>query len=466
MTAELSAWRDEIARHFRQTSWLLAFEYAAAAAGVVKYLVEIGAPRPLILAALPGSGTLPAPDEAEVFILNLDVGSGMLDAARAFDNAQRDLPAPALQAIQDWDPQSKARVLAQFFASGQDVAGRAFYGRRPQPWQDLEDKTVIDALWDAIGIPRAPSMVVDATLDALQEAAAQLDDGHGTIQVADNREGFNGGASHVRWVRSAQEQEQAAQFFRTSAHRVRVMPFLEGVPCSIHGVVFPDYIAALRPVEMVVLRCPERFQYARAATFWDPDPGDRQTMRALARKTGAYLRDTLGYRGVFTIDGVMTAEGFRPTELNPRFGAALGVMLGPMNAYLQALLMHYALIEGVELRMDPAAWEQVVLTHADAHRSGRVGFISEELKPEELLTRRYVFDEDRIHTTDEESCHAELTLDPMSGGSFLNITLHDQPVGRYVAPRVASVLNAVYRELGSERRFEAARESRRRTPDL
>ena len=31
------------------------------------------------------------------------------------------------------------------------------------------------------------------------------------------------------------------------------MPFLDGVPCSIHGVCFPDGVAALRPVEMVTL---------------------------------------------------------------------------------------------------------------------------------------------------------------------------------------------------------------------
>ena len=50
------------------------------------------------------------------------------------------------------------------------------------------------------------------------------------------------------------------------------MPFLEGIPCSIHGVVFPDGVATFRPVEMVTLRRPgsNRLHYAGAATFWDP----------------------------------------------------------------------------------------------------------------------------------------------------------------------------------------------------
>ena len=34
------------------------------------------------------------------------------------------------------------------------------------------------------------------------------------------------------------------------------MPFLDGVPCSIHGMVLPDGTAALRPVEIAMLRDP------------------------------------------------------------------------------------------------------------------------------------------------------------------------------------------------------------------
>jgi hypothetical protein len=66
------------------------------------------------------------------------------------------------------------------------------------------------------------------------------------------------------------------------------MPFLEGVPCSIHGVVFPEGAATFRPVEMVTLRRPgsSRLRYAGAATFWDPPAADREVMRDLARRVG------------------------------------------------------------------------------------------------------------------------------------------------------------------------------------
>jgi hypothetical protein len=49
-------------------------------------------------------------------------------------------------------------------------------------------------------------------------------------------------------------------------------------------------------------------------------------MRDLARRVGAGLRERVGYRGAFTVDGVLAAEGFLPTELNPRLGAGLSMM--------------------------------------------------------------------------------------------------------------------------------------------
>ena len=103
-------------------------------------------------------------------------------------------------------------------------------------------------------------------------------------------------------------------FLAARCDRVRVMPFLEGIPCSIHGVVFPEGVATFRPVEMVTLRRPResgRLRYAGAATFWDPPDDDREVMRDLARRVGE-LRRRVGYRGAFTVDGVLAAEAFCP----------------------------------------------------------------------------------------------------------------------------------------------------------
>lgn len=74
----------------------------------------------------------------------------------------------------------------------------------------------------------------------------------------------------MRWVRTAEQAAEAATFFALRCDQVRVMPFLEGIPCSIHGIVLPDGVLAVRPCEMVVLRRPGEatFHYAQAATFW------------------------------------------------------------------------------------------------------------------------------------------------------------------------------------------------------
>jgi hypothetical protein len=159
------------------------------------------------------------------------------------------------------------------------------------------------------------------------------------VWSGDTREGFNGGGDYVRWVRPdddpdddpdgdpdgdwSADQAEALAFFVTRCDAVRVMPFLDGVPCSIHGLVLPDGTAAFRPVEISILRDAEArtFRYGGLSTYWQPPATDYDAMRTAARRVGEHLRATYGYRGAFGIDGVLTADGFRPTELNARASA-------------------------------------------------------------------------------------------------------------------------------------------------
>ena len=161
-------------------------------------------------------------------------------------------------------------------------------------------------------------------------AARDVDQGLGTVWSGDAREGFNGGGEYVRWVRDDRQARDAGEFFAAHCDRVRVMPFLDGVPCSIHGVVFPDGVAALRPVEMVTLRrtgaASNQFVYGGMSTHWDPPDADREAMREVARRVATRLAEQVGYRGGFSVDGVLTADGFLPTELNPRFSGGLGAI--------------------------------------------------------------------------------------------------------------------------------------------
>ncbi len=151
------------------------------------------------------------------------------------------------------------------------------------------------------------------------------------------------------------------------------MPFLDGVPCSIHGIVFPQDVITLRPAEMIVLRTPgDVFFYAGCASFFDPPDAEREAMRAIARTVGARLREEVAYRGAFTVDGVLTSDGFLPTELNPRNGAALNMMVkGAAELPFQLLLD--AVVAGVDADWQPRALEDLLLAHADEHRAGGTG---------------------------------------------------------------------------------------------
>ncbi len=85
-------------------------------------------------------------------------------------------------------------------------------------------------------------------------------------------------------------------------------------------------------------------------------------MRDAARRVGEQLRAEVDFRGAFTLDGVATVDGFRPTELNPRFGAGLSVITRgladvPLHLVLDLVVAGVALpIAAAELEArDPRA---------------------------------------------------------------------------------------------------------------
>ena len=168
-------------------------------------------------------------------------------------------------------------MVGSFLNEAPTLAGRPFLAHRRAEWVALEDKTVIDAFWDRAGVDRLPSSVVP--LDRATEASELLDRGSGTVWAADARDGFHGGGQATHWVADAASRFRAIAALRPVCDDVRVMPFVDGVPCSIHGIVFDDGVVVLRPVEMVTLRRGHDLVYAGCATFWDPPTWIRDQMR-------------------------------------------------------------------------------------------------------------------------------------------------------------------------------------------
>jgi biotin carboxylase len=380
-------------------------------------------------------------------------GSSMMEGIRAFEAALDDPPALLRDAIDRFDPDGEAVVIGTLFSQRAELCGRPLLGARAPGWMALEDKTTVDAVWDAAGVPRAPSMVVDLDEPVLRGAVEAMDAGQGTVWAADTRDGWHGGASGVRWIRPGDDLAAARDELAQQADRVRVMPFLDGVPCSIHGWVLGGDVIALRPCEMLVLRVPgsRSFRYAGAATSWLPAEQDTEAMRAVASRVGTHLRDTLGYRGVFTVDGVLTVEGFRPTELNPRFGAAIG-MLG-RGAGLPLYLLHLASIEHPAWDWRPAELEAGLLEASRAHVVGSGHTLLELAVDEPRPPLRLARDasgsvtavpvpapEPDAAAPDDGFATAE--LGPAPAGALLRVVLDDPPVGPHLAPRVAEALTA------------------------
>ncbi len=441
MAATGSFYAEQLRRVIAEEDWLVAVDALRPGTRFATVLQELGARSVRVLASSRGTGE----PIGEFTCRVLDVrAASMMEGIRASEAALDDPPDGVLRWLDSWDPDRRARVLRPLFSVGRSIGGRATWGAREVRWQALEDKTVVDALWDAAGVARAPSRVVPVEAAALAVASQALDRGSGTVWAGDNTSGWHGGASYTRWVETRAEAAEALDLLAGACATARVMPFIEGVPCSIHGIVFPDDVRALRPCEMVVLRGTGRrkLAYAAASTTWDPAPADREVMRDTARRVGWYLKDRMDYRGVFTIDGVMGADGFIPTELNPRFGAAIGVMTRSIPG-LPMYLLHCALVAGEELDWRPAELERLILDAADAHREGRAALVS-SVRREEEVGVGLVWTEAGVREAQEgEDPHASLMLGPAVAGSYLhvNFVTGHTPVGPSLGSRAAEALS-------------------------
>jgi hypothetical protein len=439
---------DQLEPFFRRVyggkRWILGLEVAQGATGTCRRLAQWGCPRPVVIGVRSGVGPLPDPAIAELHLLGLPPME-MMEGIHAAEDALRDLPAEVQAAVDRFDPGREALALGVFFSDGRPIAGRRFFGARPASWRRLEDKVVVDALWDAAGVPRAPSVVVPLAGGDPASVHASLDAGLGTVWAGDAGRGFHGGATFTCRVRAADELPRALAHLARRCTSARVMPFLEGIPCSAHGVVFPDHVVVLRPAEMVVLRGgPGGFLYCRGGTCWDPPAERREELRAVVRRVGEHLRRTLGFRGAFTVDGVMTDRGFRPTELNPRVGAALGMM----KADLPFQLLSDALVEGSVPELDPVALEAELLAHADANRVGSLGITYAAAGvptldvPVRLVDGAWVDDPD-------PAPEARAVVGPGVSGGYGNLTLLRPPVGESLGPRAVAFAAWLERHAGA-----------------
>ena len=411
---------------------------------MVTTLRELGSDDILVVAT-EGTGVGAQPEATTVVVEALDHRRDMMATVRAGVRALAEPPPHVVAAVEAFDPDRRAVAFASFLNESPAIVGRPFVAHRRPAWVALEDKTTVDALLDRAGIRRARSAVVP--LGAADGAWRSFDAGAGTVWAADARDGYHGGATLTRWVTNDDEAAAVTTALAPHCDAARLMPFLEGVPTSIHGIVLPDGVVAVRPVELVTLRRGHDLRYVGCATFWDPPADVRDEMRIAARQLGEQLRAEVGYRGAFTLDGVATVDGFRPTELNPRFGAGLGVITRGLAGVPLHLVLDLV-VGGVALPISAAELEREILERADAERVG--GTWQAGVSPATPVVdrpARYV-DGSWCWAADGEPADGVVT----AGEGFTRISFDAArtPVGPSVGPRAAAFWRFADDELGTD----------------
>ena len=205
-------------------SWIVTGDVLAALISRVEHLEALNATSVLCIAGSPGTGDLPDSEfSPDSIILGIE-GKTMMDSIRAVSHAMQHLDEEVLERIERFDPTREARALGVMFDEGHPIAGRSKFGARPKAWQALEDKTTIDRFWDVLGVKRAPSVTLSIhDVTEIERESERLDRGMGVAWVADNRDGFHGGGSFLRWVRDEAERKEALAFFRPACDSIRIM---------------------------------------------------------------------------------------------------------------------------------------------------------------------------------------------------------------------------------------------------
>jgi hypothetical protein len=443
--------QHELRQHLEGRRFVVFGGPIVAGAGIAAQLRSLGGSA-FVLGSSPGTGPLPDPDETPWAHLGVR-GRSIMDDFWIAERSYPKPPARIQRAVDRFDPEGTARSAAIFtMTEVNQAAGRRRFGNRRRRWLQLEDKTRVEAFWRAIGAKHAPSRVVGADPDALRRAAAALDRGAGTVWAEDASRGNHGGGEGTHWVEDRSDAIRLGRRLARRVKRVRVMPFLTGTPCSIHGIVLPGFTVVLRPVEMVQLREVGRpkLRYAGVGTFWDPPERDRVAMRRLARRVGEAMRDRVGFRGPFTIDGVLSEDGFLPTEINTRQGGALGDVLGGV-AGLPLAWMSLAAIEGLGIDWRPRRMQRVLLEAADRRRGGRGIALLPEPQSSSRAHALARGVQGLRRARNRQETESTLIQGPATTGTFLGWAPDPRhvPMGSLLAPRVVEAFAWADRVLGT-----------------
>ncbi|MGC4804661.1 hypothetical protein [Micromonospora sp. DT233] len=325
-------------------------------------LDRFGAAPPFVVAGSAGPDRAGALAEAPIAGLHLvPMGGGSHTAvARATEGLLANPPAALRAALDRYDPQATALVLAETNVSRSHLGGRRIVDSIPEDWWGLLTGEDQSAPWASLGVSGAPSGMVPTTPEDLAAAHERYDFGHGTVWHADHRSTVHVATDEARLVQDGASFGRAVRWAQTGGPQVRVTTFVEGLPLALNGIVLPTGTVALRPGEELLYRQGDRLRFAGCSLYYSPGPADLERLRQLVVGIGDQLADRAGFRGAFSVSGTLRAAGFLPYSLSLRPGPA------------HALLSRH--LPGVPIRLLQAALmagHDVAVTAADLERDLR-----------------------------------------------------------------------------------------------
>jgi hypothetical protein len=170
-------------------------------------------------------------------------------------------------------------------------------------------------------------------------------------------------------------------------------------------------------------------------------------MRDLARRTGEHLRRQVGYRGAFGVDGVLTTEGFRPTELNPRMSGGLGSMARVADASLFHLLQ-FTLVAGRDPGVDAASLERWAVDVLDARRFAKAVAVAPAAVAAEPVDVPVAWEGSLLQRS-TQATGWQVSAGPNGAGTFVRLDTPDHVDGTRTGELNVALLEFLDRELGA-----------------
>lgn len=134
------------------------------------------------------------------------------------------------------------------------------------------------------------------------------------------------------------------------------------------------------------------------------------------------------------VDGILTADGFLPHELNPRFSAGInainkGLPDVPLN------LLDGTLRAGGDLGGDCQSIEQALVQMADAHRFGTAYLATSAMRPRSTTTITVTGSPAGLAVADDEAATVgTLELGPAAMGALVRFTPLALSAGERLSP--------------------------------